>query len=157
MPEKLKRARVTPIFKKKGSSDLPENYRPISVVSHIGKIFEKAVCYQLTSYLQEHCFITPDQSAFLKGHSTQTALHKVVDDLLECTDEGLLSCLCFFDIRKCFDCIPHKTLLFKLSKYGIRGFEHKWFESFLSYRYQTTIYNNSSSSHTSMTMGIPQG
>ena len=157
MPEKLKRARVTPIFKNKGSPDLPENYRPISVVSHIGKIFEKAVCYQLTTYLQEHCFITPDQSAFLKGHSTQTALHKVVDDLLECTDEGLLSCLCFFDIRKCFDCIPHKTLLFKLSKYGIRGFEHKWFESFLSDRYQTTVYNNSSSSRTSMTMGIPQG
>ena len=82
VPPELKMAQVTPIFKNKGSADLPENYRPISVVSHLAKILEKAVCHQLMVYLTDQHFITPDQLAFLKGHSTQTALYKVVDDLL---------------------------------------------------------------------------
>ena len=115
LPSDLKIARVTPVFKKKGSADQAENYRPISVVSHVAKIFEKAVCNQLMEYLNLHSFITPMQSAFITKHSTQTALHKVTDDLLESIDENLVSALCFFDIRKCFDCIPHDGLLFKLS------------------------------------------
>ena len=157
VPPELKMAQVTPIFKNKGSADLPENYRPISVVSHLAKILEKAVCHQLMVYLTDHHFITPDQSAFLKGHSTQTALHKVVDDLLESTDGGLVSCLCFFDIKKCFDCIQHQVLLHKMTKYGILGLENKWFNSFLSDRQQITIYNNVTSEPLPVTMGIPQG
>ena len=102
------------------------------------------------------CF-TPDQSAFLKGHSTQTARHKVVDDLLESTDGGLVSCLCFFDIKKCFDCIQHQVLLHKMTKYGILGLENKWFHSCLSDRQQITIYNNVTSEPLPVTMGIPQG
>ena len=78
----------------------------------------------------DHHFITPDQSAFLKGHSTQTALHKVVDDLLESTDGGLASCLCFFDIKKCFDCIPNQVLLNKMTKYGILWLKTNGFNLF---------------------------
>ena len=110
VPPELKMAQVTPIFKNKGSADLPENYRPISVISHLAKNLEKAVCHQLMVYLTDHHFITPDQSPFLKGHSTQTALHKMVDDLLESTEGGLVSCFCLFDIKKCFDCIKHQVL-----------------------------------------------
>ena len=157
MPKDLKLAKVTPIFKNKGTVDLPENYRPISVVAHIAKLFEKAVCKQFMSFLSSHSFITPDQTTFLKGHSTATALHKVVDDLLECTDEGLISSLCFFDIRKCFDCIPHQPLLYKLSKYGIKDIEFKWFKSYLSDRFQITSYNNVMSSPLPLTTGVPQG
>ena len=108
-------------------------------------------------FLSSHSFITPDQSAFLKGHSTTTALHKVVDDLLECTDEGLISSLCFFDIRKCFDSIPHQPLLYKLSKYGVKDTELKWFKSYLSDIFQTTSYNNVMSSPLPLTTGAPQG
>ena len=157
MPSDLKIARVTPVFKKKGSADQAENYRPISVVSHVAKIFEKAVCNQLMEYLNLHSFITPMQSAFITKHSTQTALHKVTDDLLESIDENLVSALCFFDIRKCFDCIPHDGLLSKLSKYGITGVELKWFHSYLTNRMQYTIFKDEKSTATTLTSGIPQG
>ena len=155
LPSDLKIARVTPVFKKKGSADQAENYRPISVVSHVAKIFEKAVCNQLMEYLNLHSFITPMQSAFITKHSTQTALHKVTDDLLESIDENLVSALCFFDIRKCFDCIPHDGLLFKLSKYGITGVELKWFHSYLTNRMQYTIFKDEKSTATTLTSGIP--
>ena len=135
LPSDLKIARVTPVFKKKGSADQAENYRPISVVSHVAKIFEKAVCNQLMEYLNLHSFITPMQST---KHSTQTALHKVTESI----NENLVSALCFFDIRKCFDCIPQDGLLFKLSKYGITGVELKWFHSYLTNRMQYTIFKN---------------
>ena len=157
LPYDLKIARVTPVFKKKGSADQAENYRPISVVSHVAKIFEKAVCNQLMEYLNLHSFITPMQSAFITKHSTQTALHKVTDDLLESIDENLVSALCFFDIGKCFDCIPHDGLLFKLSKYGITGVELKWFHSYLTNRMQYTIFKDEKSTATTLTSGIPQG
>ena len=115
VPTDLKLARVTPVFKPKGSADLAEKYRPISIVGHIAKIFVKAVYSQFIQYLTDHSFITPMQSAVIAGHSTMTALHKVVDDLLENMDDHMISCLCFFDIRKCFDSIPHDGLLLKLS------------------------------------------
>ena len=157
VPPELKMAQVTTIFKNKGSANLPKNYNPISVVSHIAKILEKAVCHQLMVYFTDHHFITPDQSAFLKGHSTQTALHKVVDDLLESTDGGLVSCLCFLDNKKCFDCIQHQVLLHNMTKYGILGLENNWFQFFLSDSQQITIYNNATSEPLPVTMGIPQG
>ena len=75
LPSDLKIARVTGVFKKKGSADQAENYRPILVASHVAKMFEKAVCNQLMDYLNLHSFITPTQSAFITNHSTQRALH----------------------------------------------------------------------------------
>ena len=157
VPTDLKLARVTPIFKRKGSADLAENYRPISIVGHIAKIFEKAVYSQFIQYLTDHSFITPMQSAFIAGHSTTTALHKVVDDLLENMDDHMISCLCFCDIRKCFDSIPHDGLLLNLSKHGIRNVEYQWFKSYLSNRQQLTCFNNNTSNILSLTCGIPQG
>ena len=157
LPTDLKTARVTPIFKNKGSADQAENYRPISVVSHVAKIFEKAVCNQVTKYLEDHSFITPMQSAFVPNHSTSTALHKVIDDLLEGMDENMISSLCFFDIRKCFDCIPYDGLLAKLDHYGIRNTEHQWFNSYLSNRTQYTVFNGDKSANIALTTGIPQG
>ena len=72
-------------------------------------------------------------------------------------DEGLVLCLCIFDICKCFDCIPHEALVYKLSKYGIRGTENEWFQSYLSGRSQSTKYNNITSNPLPVTTGIPQG
>ena len=90
-PSEWKIAKVTPIFKGKGSKTSEMNYRPISVLSHVAKIMEKAIQIQLSNYIAEKQFISTDQSAFLKHHSTQTALHKVVDDCLDTMNNGMLT------------------------------------------------------------------
>lgn len=96
IPNDFKKARVTPIYKGKGSTDDPGSYRPISGVPHIAKLLEKQVQAQLLSYFEQHDFITCHQSAFLRGHSTQTALHKLTDDILSNVNDGYVTSSCFF-------------------------------------------------------------
>ena len=83
VPNDWKFARVTPIYKGNGDINDPGNYRPISVISHVAKVFEKQVQSQLTEYLNEYDFITIDQSAYRKCHSTITCLHTTIDELLQ--------------------------------------------------------------------------
>ena len=94
IPDEWKKARVTPIFKNKGSNTDPNNYRPISVIGYIPKCFEKMVDMQYMILLV-HAFITQSQSAFMKLHSTQTSLHHVIDSFLDninhCECTGVLS------------------------------------------------------------------
>ena len=104
-----------------------------------------------------HNFISCDQSAFLKSHSTVTSLHKVVDNWLTNIDNGLITCVCFFDITKCFDAIDHDILLFKLKKYGIKENELQWFSSYLSDRSQATSVHNTLSDFLPVQAGVPQG
>ena len=122
------------------------NYRPISVIGHIAKIVEQLIRTQLVDYLDEHSFITPDQFAYLKGHSTQTCLHRVIDDWLENVNEGQITGMCMLDIAKCFDTIDHDLLLKKLSLYGIKNVEFKWFKSYLHQRKQAVLCNGQLSS-----------
>ena len=94
VPQDCKIAKVTCIYKGKGNNNLECHYRPVSVLSQIAKILDKAVHDQLFTYLRSHNFISTDQSAFRKQHSTQTALHRVVDDWLESMDNGEITALC---------------------------------------------------------------
>ena len=68
---------------------------------------------------------------YLKKHSTVTCLHRVVDDLCENIDDGLLCSACFLDIEKCFDSINHDILRRKLAHYGVNGDALQWFENYL--------------------------
>ena len=152
-----KKAQVTQLYKGKGSKSDPNSYRPISVLSNFGKILEKCSQFQLMSYLSKNQFITLDQSAYLKFHSTQTALLKVTNQWYQNIDEGLITGVCYFDISKCFDSISHEILLFKLEKYGLRGAALDWFASYLSDRLQRTKCNNALSSFKINSSGVPQG
>ena len=125
-----KTARITPIFKGKGKKNEHKNYRPISVIPHIAKLFEKCIHNQLLSYMNQHAFLTVDQSAYLHNHSTQTLLHQINDNWLQNIDDGLITGVCFYDIAKCFDSLSHDVLLFKLQKYGIKCNELQWFTSY---------------------------
>ena len=155
----LKKARVTPIYKNGEDSDInsASDYRPISVISHIAKILEKLVKNQLILFLEERHVISTDQSAYLKGHSTQTSLHCVLDDWYENMDEGEYTAACVFDISKCFDCINHSLLLSKLEKYGIRNTALKWFTSYLSGRTQAVTCRGKPSGFKELVHGVPQG
>mgnify|MGYP000235322899 CR=1 FL=1 len=125
---------MTPIFKGSGYHCDKSNYRPISIVCHIAKAMEKQIQKQLLTYLVRHNFISTDQSAFIRNHSTQTSLHKVIDDWLHNVNDGLITGVCSLDLHKCFDSINHNTLIKKLQKYGIKGAECSWFKSYLKGR-----------------------
>ena len=88
---------------------------------------EQSVRSQLVSYLEEHAFISPDQSAYLKGHSTQTSLHRVIGDWLENMNDNQITGVCLLDISKCFDTISHHLSLQKSSKYDIKNQNWKVF------------------------------
>jgi hypothetical protein len=156
LPPDWKFSRVTPVFKGKGAKSECTNYRPISVISHIGKIVEKIVQKQLLTYLVSHDLINVDQSAFRPGHSTQTALHRVIDAWLDNISDGVMTGVCFFDIRKCFDTIDHSVLLQKLQFYGICDTELHWFTDYLSKR-QQVVKHMGLSDMSVVDVGIPQG
>ena len=99
VPVDRKTARVTLIYKGKGSRSDSTNNCPISVICHIAEIFEKCIQSQLLNYLEQYYFISCDQSVFLNNHSTVTAIHKIVDNWIQNIDEGQSTCVCFFYIK----------------------------------------------------------
>ena len=157
VPNDWKFARVTPIYKGNGDINDPGNYRPISVISHVAKVFEKQVHCQLTEYLNEYDFITIDQSAYRKCHSTITCLHTTIDELLQNGEDGLVTGVVFLDISKCFDTIDHNILSQKMYKYGIRNIESTWFSSYLFNRRLTVHCNGTCSNIQTVNIGVPQG
>ena len=157
VPSDWKYARVTPIYKGKGDIKDTSNFRPISVLPHIAKIFEKEIQCQLVSYLIDKDFITLDQSAYRKFHSTTTCLHNTIDEWLQNMDDKLYTGVCFLDISKCFDTIDHVILVKKLQKYGVRNIELKWFQSYLDNRTQSVKHINKLSTPLSVNIGVPQG
>jgi hypothetical protein len=157
VPKDWKLAKVTPAFKGKGQISCENNYRPLSVIASVAKIAEKNVQLQLLDYLMKHKFISIDQFAYLKNHSTQLCLHRLIDDILENVNNKELTGMCFIDIKKCFDTIDHNILLFKLEKYGIKNKELDWFRSYLLDRTQVVVNNGSVSDKCTINIGVPQG
>ena len=131
-----KKPRVTPVYKNEGEINDEDNFRQISVISHIDKMIESFVSNQIIKYLEDHAFISIDQSAYLKRHSTQTSLHRVIDDWLEQINGNSLTGACSLHISKRFDFINHETLLKKIEMYGITGNELDCFSGYLKSRKQ---------------------
>ena len=149
--------RVTPIFKS-GDRRQCANYRPISVLPAVSKVFEKEVFRQVYVYLTENCLLSKFQSGFRPKHSTVTALIQMCDEWLENMDNGKWNGVIFLDIKKAFDSINHGILLNKMKKrFGISSTELKLFESYLSNREQQCSINEQLSSKKTITCGVPQG
>jgi hypothetical protein len=155
-PNEWKQAKVTPIFKDGDKSDV-SNYRPISVLSVVSKIIERAVHDQLYSYLTNANILSPSQSGFRSGHSTNSALIDVSDYILENMNNSKVTAAIFLDLKKAFDTVSHNILISKLSKYGINGSALKWFISYLSNRSQIVSINSSYSDPQHINIGVPQG
>ncbi len=155
-PDDWKLARVTPIFKK-GKKDDMDNYRPISVISVVAKIFEKLIFEQLYEYLNNNNLIAASQSGFRPLHSTLTALMEATDKWSINIDNGLLNGVIFIDLKKAFDTIDHTILLQKLQMYGVDQNGIKFFESYLSNRSQRCCVNGELSDAVKITCGVPQG
>ena len=125
-----KRARVTPIYKSEDKTKC-ENYRPISILPVISKVFEKEVFRQL----YDNDLLSKHQSGFRPKHSTVSALIQMCDNWLSNMDVGKINCVVFLDIRKAFDSINHEILLNKMNlNFGISGNALKWFDSYIKDR-----------------------
>jgi hypothetical protein len=128
-PTKWKSANVVSIFKK-GDNSLPTNYRPISLLHCLSKVFEKVVANRLITYIVDNKLVSPNQSGFLPKDSTTNQLVKIVDYILQGFDRGQDSIAIFLDISKAFDRVWHKGIITKLYNNGIReSLLNKWFKS----------------------------
>ena len=155
-PESLKISKVIPIYKD-GSTEMLNNYRPISLLSVFDKIMEKLIHKRLYSFLMEHNILFHNQFGFRKNNSTTYALIEITERIKESIDKHKYGCGIFIDLRKAFDTVNHNILLSKLEHYGVRGNALRWFKSYLSNRKQYVFYNGESSKLKEITCGVPQG
>ena len=155
-PNMWKLAHVIPIFKK-GDKSLPSNYRPISLLSCVGKIFERVVFKHMYNYLHTNNLIYKYQSGFIPGHSTVHQLIEIYNSICLSLDSHEHYCITFCDISKAFDRVWIKGLLLKLEKYGFTGKLHSWLSSYLTSRKIKVVLNNAISSEGDITAGVPQG
>lgn len=155
-PESLKVAKVTPIHKA-GCKAQVNNYRPISVLPIISSIFERHISNCLGSFLEKNKLIHPNQSGFRKQHSCQTSLTKIIDHWLSAINDNDLVGTVFLDLTKAFDLVNHKFLLHKLSQYQFSASTLKWFDSYLSDRFQQVHVSGKLSDRKEITAGVPQG
>ena len=117
---------------------------------------ESLVSTQVVDYLESHKFISIDQSAYLKRHSTQTNRHRVIDDWIEQINDNSLSGACLLDVSKCFDSINHDILLKKKSEmYRLADNELHWFSSYLKNRQQMVFFQQECSEFKEVYSGVP--
>ena len=155
-PKAWKYADVTPVYKK-GDKQIPNNYRPISLLSVVGKTMERSVHKYVYNYCAQHRVFTPFQSGFIQGDSTTYQLINLYDTFCEAVDNGKEVRVVFLDISKAFDRVWHRGLLHKLHSIGISGHLLKWFENYLSDRVQRVVINGKASSYLKIPAGVPQG
>ena len=155
-PSSLKRAVITAVHKKGSKTDI-SNYRPISVLKVIDKIFEKLLHSRLENFFLKFNLFSLNQFGFTKGKDTGIAVTKLVHEITSHLDTNSYSLCIFADLSKAFDTVNHSLLLAKLYKYGVRGIAYDLIESFLTNRKQQVKFKESLSRLHSVKMGVPQG
>ena len=155
-PDKLKIAKVIPIFKK-GDPSLFENYRPISLLPAISKVLEKIIALQLSSYFEKNKLLFDNQYGFRPKHSTEHAALELIDRITNKMDTNEIHLNIFLDLSKAFDTIDHSILLNKLKYYGLKGPTLNLFQSYLSNRKQYTEIEDTTSTILPIQVGVPQG
>uniref|UniRef100_A0A803SLJ1 Reverse transcriptase domain-containing protein n=1 Tax=Anolis carolinensis TaxID=28377 RepID=A0A803SLJ1_ANOCA len=157
-PSCFKQAVVKPLLKKTSlDPSVCNNYRPISNLPFLGKVLERVVATQLQEFLDDTDFLDRSQSGFRPGHSTETALVALVDDLRRELDRGSVTLLVLLDISAAFDTIDHGILLGRLSGMGLGGTVLQWLQSFLEGRSQMVKLGDTCSDPWPLTCGVPQG
>ena len=155
-PNCLKISNIIPIHKK-DSKLIIENYRPISLLSNISKIFEKTIHKRLYNFIEDSNCLYNLQFGFRTNHNTNHALIQLTEEIRTAIDNGQYASGIFVDLQKAFDTVEHNILLNKLNHYGIRGIVNNLFKSYLTNRYQYVTINGVKSKQTIIVHGVPQG
>jgi hypothetical protein len=155
-PLSWKRANVLPIYKK-AEEFITTNYRPVSLLSILAKVFEKIVFKYLYNHFKDNFMISIWQSGFLPGASTITQLTELYDQFCKAVEAGKEIRVVFLDISKAFDRVWHKGLIHKLNVCGISGKLLDWLKDYLTDRQQRVIINGEHSDWGKLNAGVPQG
>ena len=155
-PDSFKKSKIIPLFKK-GEPSLLVNYRPISLLPTISKIFERIIHNQMYDYFNDNNLLAEQQYGFRKLHSTEFAAVKLADYISKQMESGKIPCSLYIDLSKAFDTLCYDILLHKLRYYGFFGTELKLLRCYLRNREQYVKYNNYQSELIDISTGVPQG
>lgn len=155
-PNILKIGLIKPLFKTGTKTDLG-NYRPISLISNISKIVERAIKNRLVKFLNKYHVISDCQYGFREGRSTEDAICLLTSKIYKAIDSKTPALCIFVDLSKAFDTVYHGNLLKKLHLYGIRGNAFSLIKSYLSDRQQQVCIDGVVSEMRNVTFGVPQG
>ena len=147
---------MIPVFKN-GSRLSRKEYRPISLLSNVGKIIEKLIHKRLNHFLEKHKVFYALQFGFRLNTSTNNSLIFITENIQTHLDKNELAAGLFIDLRKAFKTVDHGILLTKLDHYGIRALSNDWFRSYLKGRQQFVSIGNQASTIKEIVSGVPQG
>ena len=153
-PSEMKKANVTPAHKK-GSKNLKENFRPLSILPNASKLFEKCLFKQITSFFDDK--FSKFQCGFRKGYSAQHCLIVMLEKWKSAIDKNEHFGAFLTDLSKAFDCLSHDILIAKLNAYGFSLPALRLVHDYLSKRVQRTRVNSVFSSWLEILFGVPQG
>ena len=153
-PKSLKEANVTPIFKK-GDKTAKQNYRPISLLPCVSKLFERHMYNQIIAYIDNK--LSPYLFGFRKGHSSEQCLTVMLESWKKALDEKKVAGAILTDLSKAFDCLNHELIIAKLDAYGFHETALEFIYSYLKERKQKTNVNGSYSHWCDLNYGVPQG
>jgi hypothetical protein len=155
-PDCLKIALIIPVFKKGNTTD-PGNYRPISLLPIISKIWEKIMAEQICEFLGENGLFSSHQFGFRKGRTTEQAILNHIEHIIISIEKNKSYIASFLDLTKAFDCVSHNILLKKLECYNFHKNSINLITSYLLNRCQYVSVNNQISNKQTIKHGIPQG
>lgn len=153
-PMQLKFAEISSIFKKKDKLD-KENYRPVSILVVLSKIFEKIYSVQVERFFVN--IFHPFLSAYRKNYGCQDVLLRMIEDWKHALDHNMFSGALLMDLSKAFDCLPHALVICKLHAYGFSQDACQLVASYMQGRQQRVKLGNHRSSWSTLTKGVPQG
>ena len=157
-PDELKSAIIRPHLKKTNTdADELMNYRPVSNLHFISKVLEKLVVKRLEQHIINHSLYDPLQSAYRVAHSTETAIIKIHNDIVNGIDKDQCTILASLDLSAAFDTVDRDIFIGRMHAYGIRETALKWFQSYLDMRSYRVLINNAFSSAHTLSCGVPQG
>ena len=148
---------VKPLLKKANlDPNCLSNYRPVSNLPYLSKVLESIVLKQFLQHLESHSLLEPSQSAYRKCHSTETALLRMVNDLLQASDSRHVSILSLLDLSAAFDTTDDILIKRLHTIFGCSGTVLDWFTSYLSFCTQSVFVGHASTPST-LKCGVPQG
>jgi hypothetical protein len=156
VPKKWKESNICPIFKKDDRS-LVTNYRPISLLSCVGKVQERIVFIHLYHYLKINNLLTWKNSGFKQLDSAINQLLLITDKIHKALESGKEVCMIFLDVFKAFDRVWHQGLIYKLSCLGVEGTLLSWMKNYLMDRKIRVVINGQTTEWESTNAGVPQG
>jgi hypothetical protein len=148
---------IVPLYKNKGDSSDLNNFRGISILPPIAKIFERVLAAQIGYYFESNNLFFNGQHGFRRGHSCETALHEIANDCFGNLGRNFVTILLFVDFKKAFDLVDQELLLYKLGNYGLNLTAINLLRSYFKERSVAVKIGNTVSKTKELTLGVPQG